>query len=550
MFRQQSFRAIYFLLLIVFLRTPALAVTEYVGPDSGNWFTPENWTDGVPDENAEALIANGNTVFLSSDTASSQYVVLDNGSGVSVSGTLLQASGITVGNTTSGTLSLSNGAIVATDSFHVAVSTGHSATVDIDGSALTSFTNTFASGGGSTATLTVRNGGQYDALEWLRLGEYDGDATATVTGTGSKVTALELTLGYYGKGSLTVSDGGKVEASYVSVGSGTDSEGSLTVTGSGSEMLVTHDEFAIGSYTDDTDYAVGTVTIANGGTLSVIASNEETGAVEVLPKSTLKIGNGGTAGNLQADSVNLGGDLVFDHAGDVVFNTPIHDSSWVSGATGTIIKQGGGRLTLSANSEFFTGNIDVREGTLAVNANLTRTNATVSGAGILGGEAILADLDVIDGGTVSPGDGIGTILVDVAFLDEGGVYLWEISSAIGDAGTDWDLLDAYEYLFVGGTSDNPFTIEIVSDAVAGFDPTQTYSWMIVQSGAVPVNFDEEVFTINASGFVPAPYSNRFSLSLNGTDVYLTYSPVPEPAEWGILGAVGMLAIALRRRRGR
>lgn len=560
MFRERSFRTLCFLAIIVpFLDAPSARgqSTHYEGPDNGDWAEPDNWTNGVPSADLVAIIHGTHTVYVASP-AQAEALDVDDGAELSVYGdsTLLTVDdSLNIGEYGSGTLSLTGGTIVGARAIFAAYQASGSATVTIDGSTLlTTDPEADSFGTAGAATLTITNGGVYNTNH-VSFGSYylGSTTTVTVTGAGSQLNAGDIKLAPYGRASLTLSDGGKVNVSSINITDGSDGaagnvRASVTITGTDSEFTVNNSQLVIGSYDDETEFSIGSVTIADGGTLTVKEPPDEWGNIEVRPHSRLQIGDGGAAGHLDAGRIHLGGKLVFNHSDDIVFDAVIADSLFPDSAgLGSIIKKGDGTLTLTRNNPDFTGAIDVREGRLFVNANMTHTDATVRGTGILGGEAILADLTVSDGGTISPGDGIGTMLVDIATWGEDGTYLWEISSALGEPGEDWDLFNAYYYLSVGATSDNPFTIEIVSDGLADFDPTQSYSWIIFTSNTVPILFDEDVFRINASRFADAPDSSRFSLSLNGTDIVLTYSAVPEPAEWGLLGALALLAIALRRR---
>lgn len=98
---------------------------------------------------------------------------------------------------------------------------------------------------------------------------------------------------------------------------------------------------------------------------------------------------------------------------------------------GGLTKQGIGTLVLTGNNTY-SGPTLVNQGLLAVNGSLT-SQVTVSNSGVLGGSGSIGALTAKSGGTVAPGNSIGTLNVagDVNF-DTGSTYAVELSNTSSD----------------------------------------------------------------------------------------------------------------------
>ncbi|UOK36189.1 autotransporter domain-containing protein [Pseudomonas palleroniana] len=98
---------------------------------------------------------------------------------------------------------------------------------------------------------------------------------------------------------------------------------------------------------------------------------------------------------------------------------------------GSLIKSGGGRLVLSGDSTY-RGATTVNGGLLAVNGSLASA-VTVNDSGTLGGSGRIASLSVNHGGSVAPGNSVGTLQVagDVN-LAAGSTYAVELTPTSSD----------------------------------------------------------------------------------------------------------------------
>jgi hypothetical protein len=124
-----------------------------------------------------------------------------------------------------------------------------------------------------------------------------------------------------------------------------------------------------------------------GGTVILDNLNSAiSGGASVNSGATLQIGNNDANGSLPAGSVAVDGSLVFKRTDNVLVSTPISGS-------GSLVQQGAGKLTLSAQNQY-TGDTQVLQGTLA----LTVGNAIMNSAN-LGVTGTALDLSGITGST-------------------------------------------------------------------------------------------------------------------------------------------------------
>ncbi|MGA1632535.1 MAG: beta strand repeat-containing protein, partial [Phycisphaerales bacterium] len=342
----------------------------------------------------------------------------------------------------------------------------------------------------------------------------------------------------------------------------------------------------------------GTFTYAGPGTLILTADSSYVGDT-TISGGILQVGDGGTSGSLGTGDITNNGTLAFDRSdaytvpgaisgsgtviqqgsGSLDLDGGSHSAgSWslVSGSidngtlaagdfdfesgsvsailagSGAFTKTGFGTVVLSA-ANTYSGTTTIAEGTLVVNGDQSGANgavsvangATLAGAGTVGGAVSLAS-----GATINAGDGVGTMATsdDVTFA--GGSNLnWQITSATGTAGTDWDLLAIGGALVIDASaSSDPIQINVWSvlangenGEVANFNPTlSAYSWTIATAASIS-GFDATYFDVNTgatngTGGLVSPYSvDGFTVSVDGNDLVLSYSP---PVMQTLNGTVG------------
>ena len=287
----------------------------------------------------------------------------------------------------------------------------------------------------------------------------------------------------------------------------------------------------------------GTMDPGQGGTIAAAAAGSQ--GIGATVRSTGSGANAVTLSTESGRSLNLTGGL--EGAGDFK-------------------KSGVGTVQISGNSPSFTGLVEVNQGDLVVNsgANLgSSSSLRVNSGGRLKGSGTVGALTVASGGRLAVGNSPGTMTASSSTWQGGGILEWELNNFLGSAGTNWDFLNVSGLLDITATSGNRFIIEVISllsdnvtdGAIAGFDTSANYDFLIATAAGGITNFNVDDFTIVTSRFANATGSgssgeNLWSLSTQGNNLYLSYSgatAIPEPSS-AALTLIGLGVLALRRRR--
>lgn len=199
----------------------------------------------------------------------------------------------------------------------------------------------------------------------------------------------------------------------------------------------------------------------------------------------------------------------------------INVTAAISGAGG-LNKIGSGTVTFSGTNTY-DGATDIQAGKLLVNGSNNGTGAvTVQSGAILGGSGSIAGAVTANaGGTVSPGNSIGTLTVASATIN--GTLLSEYD-ATGSGSAD--VLAVSGLLTLGASS----VLDL--DALAG--PADDGAYVIATYGTLAGTFGSVLD-------LPSGYSINYSYGGNSIAVV-----IPEPATLGLLGLGSLLG--LRRRR--
>jgi len=317
--------------------------------------------------------------------------------------------------------------------------------------------------------------------------------------------------------------------------------GALNSTGPGKLKLTTAN-----SYT-------GLTSVGGGGTLAINATDCLGADPGYFVGSQLTINSDGNGGTLEASgSFTLGADYGITLGGATPIsggtisvdsgNTFEVDTAIDDGGNGyglTVTSSGAGILDLTAPNTY-TGPTTVSSGKLLINGSTDSASAaTVASGATLGGSGTVNGT-VDDSGILSPGNSPGTLNTGAETWESGGSYQFEITNAIGGAGTGWDLLNISGALSVAATSGSTFTIQVVSlngssaGSCANFDNKKNYSWLIATASSGVTGFDPSAFTIDASQFANSTGAvGAFSISQSGNNVYLNFTPVfANPAPYG------------------
>jgi len=166
-------------------------------------------------------------------------------------------------------------------------------------------------------------------------------------------------------------------------------------------------------------------------TMVFSGDNTYTGGTEICSCTTLQLGNGGTTGSILGNVIN-GGTLAFNRSNSYTFNGVISDDPF--GFTGGQVKQIGTGNTILTAVSTYTGNTTIDAGTLSVNGDIrTSSGVTVNSGATLGGTGYVPDTVINAGGTLAPGNSIGTLNVmgNLTF-NAGAYYNVEVSPSAAD----------------------------------------------------------------------------------------------------------------------
>jgi len=337
-----------------------------------------------------------------------------------------------VGYGSAGTLVISNGGTRATtQEAYLGYNWGSQGTVEVTGAtSLFDVHGSLTVGRLGNASLTIANGGRVNSQAGNIALDAGVEGRVLVTGAGSLWdTSGSLSVGGgYAFGYLTIEAGGRVNSGSASVGDSMWSTGVATVTGAGS-LWANKGDFYIGN-----DEA-GTLTVANGGTVSVGAYAGGTSGVVRMAwnhwttSATLNIGAASgaaatVAGTLLADEIRFGlgtGTIVFNHTGlpdasDLQFGAALKGRGTIRHENGTTV--------LSGDSSGFTGTTTVSGGRLIV-ANKLGGSAVVGNGATLGGTGMIGSgsastVTLQSGSILAVGSSVGTLTVNGNLAVESG----------------------------------------------------------------------------------------------------------------------------------
>ncbi len=268
------------------------------------------------------------------------------------------SSGIDVGNTATGNLTVAAGAALTADFLDIGNLVGSHGTVDITGVGTT--VNTTAGqyqnllvGINGTALLTIADHAVVTTTH-MEVAQSAGVTDTVDVNNATLNVGLTLNLGDTGIANATVENGGTINAGYISIANQAGSSGSLTVDGAGS-VVTTASGLAIGTASSS-----GTLTVTNGGAVDIGAdATTVTGAVHVGSLEFLQ-GAGIINGNLVDDgNVNATGgmlDVVGAVTGSGTFNivsgAHLEFGSSVSASDNLVFQGATGSLILDHSTNF------------------------------------------------------------------------------------------------------------------------------------------------------------------------------------------------------
>ncbi|HEV2514178.1 MAG TPA: autotransporter domain-containing protein [Devosia sp.] len=404
--------------------SPALAQTAiWGGGVSSDWFTGGNWSGAQPD-NTRDVVVNGTTAaeIAADDTAT--------------------AGNLRVGEGAAGTLGISEGTLQA---YHT--------TIGMDGGAgrisVVGPSSYFDSMTSLTLGLDATSKGELEILEGGTVSSNQGtigdsagaEGIVTIDGAGSnwstRIPGAGMFVGYGGKGTLTVQNGGSVNTNGTWLGYWTGSDGKLVVTGTGS------------SYIDEGDMYVG---------------RDGTGTLEINDSAYVEIFNSlyVNRGTVSVD----GAETRLKAYGGVVVTSPAEDGFVVSGG---------------ATVESSTGYIDSG---LGIEGTATAT-ATVTGAGSSWAMGV-------DGLTIGLEGGGALLVTDGGRLEAAQIYLGMREGASGTLTISDGGQVVSDYVMMAGEVGATGTLRLESGGQLSAQQVERYD------GAGTVAFDGGTLKLTAN----------------------------------------------------
>src|SRR5690606_32637852 len=138
-----------------------------------------------------------------------------------------------------------------------------------------------------------------------------------------------------------------------------------------------------------------------------------------------------------------------------------------------------------------------------------------------------------------------TISFSELTLGGGGMLEWNLQDPEGIAGIGWDLVSVtHGSLNIAADSGNPFIVRVSTvdgagdfQSFAGFEPGQSYSWKVFSTEGIS-GFDPDAFSFETDNFMLEGIdvsAADFSISRISDDLFLNFTPVPEPSTYALLG---------------
>jgi fibronectin-binding autotransporter adhesin len=495
-------------------------------------------------------------VVISNTTDNKIYI--DGTGGITISSIISGANNLSLNGAGAGALTLSG---VNTFGGAAKNFTLNAGTLNINNaSALGNSSNTFIINGG---TVNNTSGSAITTSNYAQT--WGGNFTFTGT------NALNLGTGAV---SLSASREVTVSASTLTIGGiiGEAAAGyALAKLGAGTLALTNAN-----SYTGGTTVTLGTLTLGhatntlsnagtvlvNGGILDLGTNTDTVGAVTLSSGSI-------TGSGTSVQGVLTGTSYALTGTGSV--------TAKLAGTSVTLTKSNAGTATLSAANSY-TGATTITGGTLAlgsagsINDSPTITVGTgaifdvsavsggyslASGQTLQGTGTVNGPMTVASGSTLSPGNSPGNLSVGNTTFAAGGNYNWQMLSATGTAGTDWDLLTVGGTLDITATSDSKFNLNLWSLSGTGpdvngnannFNNASNYAWKIVGATSI-TGFAADKFAINTTatndtnGFLNNLNGGTFSVSQSDGDLNLVFTAADVGANlyWDGSGNWGSIA---------
>ncbi|WP_370677325.1 autotransporter domain-containing protein [Pleomorphomonas sp. PLEO] len=454
-----------------------------------------NQGDGTLTVSAGGAVTSTDGYVATESGSTSSATITGSGSAWTMSGDLL------VGHNTgsNGTITISAGGSVSSLQAILGDLAGSSGTMVLtgEGSSMVASSD-FNVGRFGTGSLTLTGGATLSSNRSYLGNEAGSSGTVVMSGAGTTWTTTgRLFVGTDGDGTLTISDGATIVASGLVIGWGSTSTGVLNVGaaagdaavaagtldvpaitfGSGNGRLVFNFtgsdtvaaqisgagslELYAGALTLSGANSYSRGTTVSGGTLTLGSSTAAgTGTITLAGTSTLAYTDGITVAN----AIDVTGTATL-----TIASGRATQSGAITG-TGTYVVTGDGTLYLTGSSAGFTGTTSVDNGTLSVNGTLGG-GVEVNSEGTLKGSGTVASVTVQSGGTIAPGNSIGTLTITGNYVQSAGSTY---SVELGASG-------ASDRIVVGGTAALAGSVSVASTS-SGYSIGSRYTILTAAGG--------------------------------------------------------------------
>ncbi len=434
-----------------------------------------------------------------------------------------------------GYLTIEAGGVVSAGRGSIGYIAAGTATIDGTGSAWYNTGYLYVGSGGGNGHLVVQNGGIVTSNSG-EIGLDNAYGNLVLTGTGSRWdVSTNINVGHNGGTGILELIGQSILN--VSSGSGTITLG--VGPGSHGTLMIGESEYSPYGGT------VNAGTITDGGGNALVQF--DTGATKASPYYLTKDGTS------SGTNVQITGNVtVSNYAGyNVLGGTNTYTG-------GTVLY--GGTLVAASNNALGTGNISFSGGRLSIASGVVISNpVSFSGSATLGGNGTWGSPIAVTGGVdLAPGNSVGLLTFSSGTTwGVGGIYDVEVQTAGGARGTGYDSIDVTGGLTFSATLGSPFTLRLISldgsgnpGNVGDFNSSIGYAWLIAHTDGI-TGFNVAAIQIQTTNFTNSIGAGGFYVTTVGNDVYLNFSPVPEPSTYLLmLLGLGTGTFLWRKKRNR
>ncbi len=529
----------------------AITYTTYTWTGNGsdnNWSTTANWSGGtVPVSSDSSIVEFSGTVPNTTSNANSAYTLgkvefVTPAAAYTLTGSTLSFADTTatsfISDNATSNQTIDNNLIVAPAGNGGYLSVGDSSTgsLTLAGTISTDATkpgSLFLHQSTGTGAVTV-SGTLSGKFNWLTAGPYEGtSATTLVNLTGSNLT-FNPSLIIVWTGTLELSNANALGLSnLIALNNGSN--------GAGNPTLLTNASMTVSSQINiESPTAMPTSPATLG-----ISTVGGVGAYNSTFSGTIYMGN--PYGTQASPRVDMPLDLTADSGGTVTISGNLLEPTYLNNVSinSNVTKIGAGTVILAGTGNNYLGTTEVKAGTLLVNGKLlTGGGAVIVDAGAtLGGTGTIArGVAVSTGGTLSPGDAVGTFTLSSGLsLANGSNLGFTLGSPNVAGGTGGNDLVSTTALTLGtgvalsvtqGTGFGLGVYHLIDYTGALTDNSSGFSgWTVSGLSAGEIG----VFSLGTDG------------SVNALNLTVGSSNIPEPATLGLL-ALGGLGLLLAKRR--